>query len=200
MRSYGHGWNGAHKSTTNGATLTAPKVQMPEHMNATVSPLTFDDPRVDVLAAGMTRGWSHLSESSRNTLRLGASDLLGRLDAVKAPRPACTTQSRVVEETAERLRGMVRTPDYDTSIEGAAKANETKENLQTKLLAAFHGAGPNGFTDEQAAEAAGLVDSCWWKRCGELRAQGRIAYTGDKRKGRKGVDRKVSAFVQEEES
>jgi hypothetical protein len=90
---------------------------------------------------------------------------------------------------------MVRTPDYDTSHEGAAKASQSKETVQRKLRAAFYGAGPKGFTDEEAAEAAGLEDTCYWKRCGELRTVGAIQYNGEKRKGRKGVDRKVSVFV-----
>lgn len=91
---------------------------------------------------------------------------------------------------------MVRNPDHDTSHEGAAKASETKETVQRKLLAAFHGAGAKGFSDEEAAEAAGLTDTCYWKRCGELRKAGSIQYTGEKRQGRKGVSRKVSAFVE----
>jgi hypothetical protein len=32
-----------------------------------------------------------------------------------------------------------------------------------------------GLTDDQAADAAGLLGSCYWKRCGELRAAGYIA-------------------------
>lgn len=92
---------------------------------------------------------------------------------------------------------MTRNPDYDTSHEGAAKAELTKENIQQKLLVVWYGAGPKGFTDEEAAEAAGLTDTCFWKRAGELRAQGKIKFTDEKRRGRKGVARKVSAFVTE---
>jgi hypothetical protein len=92
---------------------------------------------------------------------------------------------------------MVRTPDHDTSIEGAATAELTKESVQLKLLAAWYRAGEKGFTDEECAEAAGLTDACYWKRAGELRAQGKIQYNGEKRKGRKGVARKVSVFVEE---
>jgi hypothetical protein len=92
---------------------------------------------------------------------------------------------------------MVRTPDYDTSHEGAQKASESKENIQRKLLAGFYGAGEKGFTDEECAEATELTDTCFWKRCGELRAKGYIEFTGEKRKGRKGVNCKVSRYVAE---
>jgi len=91
---------------------------------------------------------------------------------------------------------MTRLNDHETSIEGAAKASETKETLQAKLLRAWYGSGERGFTDEEAAEAAG-VEGCWWKRAGELRAQGKIKFTGEKRKGRSGVHRKISVFVNE---
>lgn len=95
---------------------------------------------------------------------------------------------------------MVRTPDHDTSIEGAQKAVESRENIQGKLLAVWHAAGAKGFTDEEAAEAAELTHTTYWKRAGELRAKGLIVYNGEKRKGRSGVGRKVSVFVTEESS
>lgn len=93
---------------------------------------------------------------------------------------------------------MVRTPDYDASHEGAAKAGLTKKNIQAKLLVVWYRAGEKGLTDEECAEAAALTDACYWKRAGELRAQGKIQYNGEKRKGRKGVSQKVSVYVVEE--
>lgn len=60
------------------------------------------------------------------------------------------------------------------------------------LLHAYWGAGPAGLTDEQAADRAGVpVRSCWWKRCGELRALGVIVETGETRAGGAGRQRIV---------
>jgi len=86
-----------------------------------------------------------------------------------------------------------RANDYSTSIAGAEAVTETAKTQRARLRRAFAEAGPSGLTDEEAAEAAGLLDSCYWKRCGELRQDGAIMWTGFTRKGRAGVARKVSA-------
>jgi hypothetical protein len=60
------------------------------------------------------------------------------------------------------------------------------------LLAAYLEAGASGLTDEEAARAAGVdTGSCWWKRCGELRAAGAIVETGKTRMGSRGRARIV---------
>ena len=60
------------------------------------------------------------------------------------------------------------------------------------LLRAYEAAAPCGLTDEEAAEHAGVpVRSCWWKRCGELRALGAIVDTGFTRVGTAGRQRIV---------
>ena len=89
----------------------------------------------------------------------------------------------------------VRRDDYQTSIEGAEAVESRAENQQTALLKAFTAAGETGLTDEEAAAAAGLLGSCYWKRCGELRRAGRITFNGQTRRGGAGVSRKVSVFI-----
>jgi hypothetical protein len=66
-----------------------------------------------------------------------------------------------------------------------------------RLLDAYAQALNVGLTDEQAAAVAGLKDSCYWKRCGELRKAGLIAPTGDKRRNpESGVRRIVCAITE----
>lgn len=66
-----------------------------------------------------------------------------------------------------------------------------------QLLRQFRRAGELGCTDEEAAESAGLLRACFWKRCGELRDDGLIVYSPEKRKGYSGVLRAVSVITPE---
>lgn len=101
----------------------------------------------------------------------------------------------------------VRTDDYDTSIEGAQTVSRRAGNQRLALLAEYHRASAiwngdparQGMTDEEAGEAAGLLGSCYWKRCGELRASGWTTWHPDalKRKGHAGVNRRVSVLTDE---
>jgi hypothetical protein len=84
------------------------------------------------------------------------------------------------------------TGDHDTSIEGARAVNSRATSQRAVLLQEFAAAGPPGLTDEEAALAAGLTGSCYWKRCGELRRRGLIEFTDESRVGDAGVRRKVS--------
>lgn len=59
------------------------------------------------------------------------------------------------------------------------RANSQK----ARLLACFAEAGSQGMTDDEAAIAADLVRSCFWKRCGELRQDGMVADCGRLRPG-----------------
>lgn len=71
--------------------------------------------------------------------------------------------------------GRHRRDDWDTSVAGAVAVAYRAGSQKALLLEAFRVAGPDGLTDEEAAEAAGVsMRSCFWKRCGELRQDGRI--------------------------
>lgn len=97
-----------------------------------------------------------------------------------------------INDPASITRSRYRINDHATSEEGAKRAGP---NLHVKLLDAFKQAGSSGFTDEEAAEAAGVLDTCYWKRCNELRQFELIAHTESSRPGRKGVKRRVSAIT-----
>lgn len=88
-----------------------------------------------------------------------------------------------------------RNNDYATSIEGAEKVTERAPNQRKYLLAAYWYADEKGLTDEEAAENSGLLDCCYWKRCGELRADGYIEFTDRVRPGAAGTNRKVSVIT-----
>ena len=96
-------------------------------------------------------------------------------------------------------RPNVRTPDYATSIEGSVAVAKRAPTQKMKLLRAYAYAGERGFTDEQAAHYAGLLGSCFWKRAGELRADGYIAQPeGDPvRRGTAGVSRIICVITQD---
>lgn len=74
----------------------------------------------------------------------------------------------------------------DNSVRGSA-------TTQREIILAAYRAHPDGLTDEEAAEIAG-VRGCWWKRCSELRQQGLIFDTGRIRAGAAGRPRIVCAI------
>lgn len=88
-----------------------------------------------------------------------------------------------------------RTGDYETSNEGAVKVATRAGAQKLELLKSF-AINPHGLTDEQAADIAKLNKTCYWKRCGELRAAGLIEFTGDTRVGVAGVRRRVSVITE----
>lgn len=89
--------------------------------------------------------------------------------------------------------GRVRRDDYATSRAGAASVKYRAGSQKAKLLAAFNEAN---MTDEEAAIAAGLsLRSCFWKRCGELRDAGFIAFNGEMRIGSAGSSCGVSEIT-----
>lgn len=85
--------------------------------------------------------------------------------------------------------------DYDSSVAGERKVEESSHTVRRKLRAAYQRAGTAGLTDEQAAFNAGVLDTCYWKRCGELRHDGVIEWSGHSRKGLSGVQRKISVIA-----
>lgn len=103
-----------------------------------------------------------------------------------------------------------RPGDPETSHEAARDVGENHWTDRNRLLVAWLYAGPEGLTDEEAAEQAHLLDHCYWKRAGETRQPRRggddfaaiagaalTAWSGDgrKRKGRSGSQRKVSVLT-----
>lgn len=92
--------------------------------------------------------------------------------------------------------GRTRTDDYMTSTMGARAIAKRAPNQKVRLLLQYRAAaddGADGLTDEEAADRAGLLASCHWKRCGELRFEGLIEQPADRhtRKGSAGVERIV---------
>lgn len=77
------------------------------------------------------------------------------------------------------------------------KPEKSKLPQRDQLLLAYHWCGDLGFTDEQAAHRAGLLSSCYWKRCSELRELGYIKQPkgGPVRKGTSGVARVISEIT-----
>lgn len=75
--------------------------------------------------------------------------------------------------------GAVRAADHATSRESARRVAGRTGSQRARLLAAYASAPAAGYTDEEAAQAAGLPErACWWKRCGELRDADLIGWTG----------------------
>lgn len=95
-----------------------------------------------------------------------------------------------------------RAEDYSTSEEGGRTVGRRAPNQRLEMLLQWqqaHRNGEDGLTDEEAAERAGLLGSCAWKRAGECRAEGWIAWhpDGTVRKGHARVNRKVSVITSE---
>lgn len=60
----------------------------------------------------------------------------------------------------------------------AARSVTAAASQRDALLVAYRQAGAQGFTDEEAARAAGLLNVGYWKRCSDLRRLGLIEATG----------------------
>lgn len=76
------------------------------------------------------------------------------------------------------LHGRIRKNDYDTSIEAALSIEESAVTQQKKLLDVYR-RHPEGLLDDEAGHMAGLDQSCFWKRCGELREMGLTVWLED---------------------
>lgn len=63
---------------------------------------------------------------------------------------------------------------HHTERAGAADVQPRRLTQQTKLLLAYRDE-MLGLTDDEAAQRARLLYTCYWKRCGELRAKGWIS-------------------------
>lgn len=107
------------------------------------------------------------------------------------------------DEGLDLHSGRIRTPDHSTSKAGARAVAYRAGSQKARLLDAYRGFPRDGLTDEEAAEVAGLrlkPSCCWWKRCNELRQDGRIEPTGAERMGTAGSPRMVCRIVQRGES
>lgn len=89
-----------------------------------------------------------------------------------------------------------RRDDQPSSSEGASNVSRRAPTQKVRLLRQFFRA-VQGLTDEEAAAAAGLLDSCYWKRCNELRQDEYIHYVDEYRKGKAGVSRRVSMITRD---
>ena len=89
-----------------------------------------------------------------------------------------------------------RSSDPWTSEAAARSVEDAARTERNRLLRAYEEC-PDGLTDEEAAEMVG-ARGCWWKRCSELRALGRIRPTGRTRSGVSGRSRIVCKIVEVE--
>lgn len=99
-------------------------------------------------------------------------------------------------QTPERTRR--RNDDPATSHAGARDVALRANTHKAVLLRAYLEAGDGGLTDEQAGERSGLAarrGCCYWKRCGELRADGLIVVTETTRTSSAGSEQRVSVVT-----
>lgn len=89
-----------------------------------------------------------------------------------------------------------RNGDHDSSADAAKGITPKAPNLRTRFLKAFQAAGERGLTDEEAAITLDLTDTCFWKRCNELRQAELIEFTDERRMGTKNQPRKVSVVTE----
>lgn len=86
------------------------------------------------------------------------------------------------------LSTMVRRGDPTTSRSAAIHAQERTPTHKMLLLKAYYD-NPDGLTDEEAGIVTGLINKpkcSYWKRCGELEADGFVARTLFTREGMTG--------------
>jgi hypothetical protein len=109
-----------------------------------------------------------------------------------APEPVA-----VVTDT--QAHTMARKDGPATSRAAAAAASPRTGSQKALLLEAYLTAGDAGLTDEQAAEATGMLQANprwdYTKRCSDLRRDGFIAPTGEQRMGAAGHPRDVCAVT-----
>jgi hypothetical protein len=100
----------------------------------------------------------------------------------------------------EYRNGRHRHPDWITSIAGAGSVAYRAGSQKARLLAAYKASYPEGLTDDEAAEKAGLpLTSCYWKRCGELRQDNAIAHKGEQRTSQVTGEMRIVCYYAEKE-
>jgi hypothetical protein len=91
-----------------------------------------------------------------------------------------------------RIAPAARKTDPWTSA-AADRSVRDAATTQREMIYSAYEQNPAGLTDEEAA-AFVKATGCWWKRCSELRQQGRIVDTGKVRVGSAGRPRIVCAI------
>lgn len=119
-----------------------------------------------------------------------------RLDRIER-RESAMKELRAALAQRKKASPLHRTPDHVTSIAGAKAVTKRTPSQKVRLLRAYSYAGDAGFTDEQAAHKAGLLGSCYWRRCTDLRSLGFIEQPAGEpvRKGSSGVSRMISCIT-----
>jgi len=86
---------------------------------------------------------------------------------------------------------LARASDPATSHQAGHEVRETRKSLASLLLVAYQAAYPRGLTDEEAAQAAGVLATGYWKRCSDLRKSALIVPTGETREASSGMHQDV---------
>ena len=94
-----------------------------------------------------------------------------------------------------RAEGGARRTDPSTSHAASVLIRAKDTTSKPRLLVVFSEKLPDGLTDEEAAHAAGLINTEYSKRCGELRKRGFLELTGEERPGASGQPRVVSRIT-----
>lgn len=100
----------------------------------------------------------------------------------------------------DKVPPAVRNDDPETSHEAAESIKESAVSQRTKILGEYAKAGADGLTDEEAGIASGYIlirNSCYWKRCSELRdsAMGYTEWTETWRVASSGRRQRVHAIT-----
>lgn len=96
---------------------------------------------------------------------------------------ACAGDACAVCALPDDRLGRARNTDPVTSHLGGESVAYRSGSQKAKLLTVYYRVGGHGLTDDEAAVAAGLDRSGYWKRCSELRADGMIYALGITRRG-----------------
>jgi hypothetical protein len=100
----------------------------------------------------------------------------------------------MIAMTFDDLPLPVRTTDPATSHKAARAVVIRAGSQRARLLAAYADAGDYGLTNDGAGVVTGLAEApgcCYWKRCGELLADGFIRATDETRTSRAGESQRV---------
>lgn len=85
----------------------------------------------------------------------------------------------------DTFEGTRHQPGIETTVLADKGISEKAPSIREVIHQAYIKAGDRGLTDDEAAQATGMLDTCYWKRCNELRQEGFIVDTGHKRMGLK---------------
>jgi hypothetical protein len=86
---------------------------------------------------------------------------------------------------------LARAADPATSHQAGHEVRDSRKTLARALLAAYRDAYPRGLTAEEAATAAGVLHTGYWKRCSDLRKSALIVPTGETRVAFSGMHQDV---------